>query len=78
MATRLMNDAILAANDAIASHGTPCQHSANAISLDVVTGSDKKLRRHACGLCRRSWWDSDGSVIPLTEALGAMKDAPRP
>ena len=56
---------------------TPCSHSSAVVSIDVVTGNDKKLRRHACGLCRHNWWDSGGTVVHLTEALSAIKDAIR-
>ena len=56
----------------------PCLHRATATSIGVVRGAQgEDLRRRACGLCHRGWWECDGTVIEFPQAIAVIKGAAR-
>src|ERR1700735_5095135 len=63
----------------LASANVPCSHGTTVNCIDVVGGKNgKRLQMHSCGPCRRSWWECDGTVIELSEALGIIRGAAVP
>ncbi len=54
---------------------TRCPHAPVAsvmVELESVRG--EHLQRFSCGICVQGWWESDGAVIDLDEAVGRMKE----
>src|SRR5487761_64403 len=50
--------------------GTPCSHQASAPYIDVMRNRhNTTLRRHECGPCRCNWWESDGKLVGISDAL---------
>jgi hypothetical protein len=64
----------------------PGQQSAgecvHPLAMDEFNGRfGLQLRRMSCLICRHGWWESDGTVIGSTRALGAvarLAGGPRP
>jgi excisionase family DNA binding protein len=56
----------------------PCRHAPAVIVLEVLGKSRATgLRRHGCDLCHRSWWERDGTVIEVPEALQIISEFAR-
>ena len=45
------------------------------VAFDDARG--ERLQRFSCGRCRRGWWESDGGVIGLDEAVEKMRELAR-
>jgi excisionase family DNA binding protein len=61
-----------------AGRSAPCPHRAAATAISVLRGTNgQQLSRLTCGPCQRSWWESDGNVIELADALALIRDASR-
>jgi len=58
--------------------GARCPHAPDVtvmVAFDDARG--RRLRRFSCGICRRGWWESDGGVIGLDEAVEKMRELAR-
>ena len=56
----------------------PCSHGAKAPCIEVVSAKyAKHLRLHTCGPCQQRWWECNGKVIGLSEALRIIGRAAR-
>jgi hypothetical protein len=55
-----------------------CPHAPDVtvmVAFDDARG--ERLQRFSCGICRRGWWESDGGVIGLDEAVEKMRELAR-
>lgn len=55
-----------------------CPHAPDVtvmVAFDDARG--ERLQRFSCGICRRGWWESDGEVIGLDEAVEKMRELAR-
>ena len=58
--------------------GGRCGHATSATAIEVVRKAHgPKLLRHTCGLCHRGWWERDGAVVDVGEALALIKRVAR-
>ena len=58
--------------------GARCPHAPDVtvmVAFDDARG--ERLQRFSCGRCRRGWWESDGGVIGLDEAVEKMRELAR-
>jgi hypothetical protein len=50
-----------------------CSHLDHArVMVEIGGPRGYHLQRFSCGLCEQGWWERDGDVIELRDALGLM------
>lgn len=51
-----------------------CPHAPGvAVMVELETRRGERLQRLSCGTCGRGWWECDGSVIDLDQAVDRMR-----
>ncbi len=52
-----------------------CPHApVVSVMVELEGPRGEHLQRFSCGKCVRGWWESDGALIDLDEAVGKMRE----